>query len=86
MFYPLTFGLAAAWITRQPGLRAAASRATSCSATSCGDRSSRRSWSGLLLAGIFVAGGFVIRYIPPLASLTEDVLGYARLGICRWSP
>ena len=33
-----------------------------------------------MLAVIFVAGGFVIRYIPPLASLAEDVLGYARLG------
>jgi len=33
-----------------------------------------------LLAALFVVGAFVIRTIPALASLTEDVLGYARLG------
>jgi uncharacterized protein len=36
--------------------------------------------AGLLLAALFVLGAFVIRTIPALASLTEDVLGYARLG------
>lgn len=36
---------------------------------------------GLLLAGIFVIGGLVIREIPVLAGLTNDVLGYARVGI-----
>jgi membrane protease YdiL (CAAX protease family) len=35
---------------------------------------------GLLLGGVFVLGGLVIREIPPLAALTEDVLGYARAG------
>ena len=33
---------------------------------------------GLVLAAIFALGGLVIRTIPPLASLTEDVIGYAR--------
>ena len=33
---------------------------------------------GLVLAVIFAVGGLVIRTIPPLASLTEDVIGYAR--------
>jgi membrane protease YdiL (CAAX protease family) len=36
--------------------------------------------SGLLLVALFVVGAFVIRTVPALASLTEDVLGYARLG------
>jgi membrane protease YdiL (CAAX protease family) len=33
---------------------------------------------GLVLAAIFAAGALVIRTIPPLASMTEDVIGYAR--------
>jgi membrane protease YdiL (CAAX protease family) len=33
---------------------------------------------GLALAAVFAVGGLVIRTIPPLASLTEDVIGYAR--------
>jgi uncharacterized protein len=33
---------------------------------------------GILLAAIFAGGALVIRTIPPLASLTEDVIGYAR--------
>ena len=33
---------------------------------------------GLVLAAIFTVGGLVTRTIPPLASLTEDVIGYAR--------
>ena len=35
---------------------------------------------GLLLAALFLLGAYVVRTIPPLASLAEDVLGYARLG------
>jgi membrane protease YdiL (CAAX protease family) len=35
---------------------------------------------GLLLAAIFVHGALVVRTIPPLARLTEDVLGYALEG------
>ena len=33
---------------------------------------------GLILAAIFAVGGLIIRTIPALASLTEDVIGYAR--------
>jgi uncharacterized protein len=33
---------------------------------------------GIALAALFAAGALVIRTIPPLASLTEDVIGYAR--------
>jgi uncharacterized protein len=36
--------------------------------------------TGLLLAGLFVVGALIIRSIPTLARLAEDVLGYARLG------
>ena len=35
---------------------------------------------GLLLAALFLLGAFVGRTIPPVPSLAEDVLGYARLG------
>ncbi len=35
---------------------------------------------GLLLAAVFVVGALVIRQIPPLAGLTDGVLGYARAG------
>jgi membrane protease YdiL (CAAX protease family) len=33
---------------------------------------------GIILSAIFLVGGLVMRSIPPLASLAEDVLGYAR--------
>ena len=36
--------------------------------------------TGLLLAGLFVVGALMVRSIPTLSSLAEDVLGYARLG------
>ena len=78
-FYPLTFGLAATWtlgsllsgplhlghILRGGTLRRPITTPIV---------------AGLLLAALFVLGAFVIRTIPALASLTEDVLGYARLG------
>ena len=35
---------------------------------------------GLLLAALFVLGALIVRTIPTLARLAEDVLGYARLG------
>ena len=35
---------------------------------------------GLLLAALFVLGALLVRTIPSLVRLTEDVLGYARLG------
>jgi len=78
-FYPLTFGLAATWtlgsllsgplhlghILRGGTLRRPIITPIA---------------AGLLLAVLFVLGAFVIRTVPALASLTEDVLGYARLG------
>ncbi len=36
--------------------------------------------AGLMLAALFVVGALIVRSIPPLARLAEDVLGYARLG------
>lgn len=35
---------------------------------------------GLLLAMVFAIGALIFRMIPALASLTEDVIGYARAG------
>src|SRR4030095_9684760 len=35
---------------------------------------------GLLLAALFVLGALIVRTIASLVRLTEDVLGYARLG------
>ena len=76
-FYPLTFGLAATW--------AVGSFASG--PLHLGHILSRGTLRrpivapiavGLALAGVFVLGAIVIRTIPPLASLTEDVLGYAR--------
>lgn len=78
-FYPLTFGLAATWtlgslisgplhlghILRGGTLRRPIITPIA---------------AGLLLAALFVLGAFVIRTVPALAILTEDVLGYARLG------
>lgn len=78
-FYPLTFGLAATWtlgsVLSGPLhlghiLRGGTLRRPIITPIA----------SGLLLAAVFVAGAFFIRTIPALASLTEDVLGYARLG------
>ena len=40
---------------------------------------------GLVLAAIFAVGGLIIRTIPLLASLTEDVIGYARDEHPGWS-
>jgi membrane protease YdiL (CAAX protease family) len=78
-FYPLTFGLAATWTVGSllSGplhlghiLRGGTLRRPIITPVV----------AGLLLAALFVVGAFVIRTIPALASLTEDVLGYARLG------
>ena len=78
-FYPLTLGLAATW--------AVGSFASG--PLHLGHILSRGTLRrpivapiavGLALAGIFVAGAIVIRTIPALASLAEDVLGYARAG------
>ena len=78
-FYPLTFGLAATW--------AVGSFASG--PLHLGHILSRGTLRrpivapiavGLALAGAFVLGSLVMRSIPPLASLAEDVLGYARAG------
>lgn len=78
-FYPLTFGLAATW--------AVGSFASG--PLHLGHILSRGTLRrpivapiavGLALAGAFVLGALVMRTIPPLASLAEDVLGYARAG------
>jgi len=78
-FYPLTFGLAATWtlgsllsgpLHRGHILRGGTLRRPIITPIA----------AGLLLAVLFVLGAFVIRTVPALASLTEDVLGYARLG------
>jgi uncharacterized protein len=76
-FYPLTLGLAATW-----ALGSFAS-----GPLHLGHILSRGTLRrpivapiavGLALAGVFVLGAIVIRTIPSLASLAEDVLGYAR--------
>jgi uncharacterized protein len=78
-FYPLTFGLAATW----------AIGSFASGPLHLGHILSRGTLRrpilapiavGLALAGVFVLGAVVIRTIPPLASLAEDVLGYARAG------
>ena len=79
LFYPLTFGLAAVWV-----VGSLASGPLHLGHITFRETLRRPIVTpilvGALLAAIFVAGAFVIRYIPPLASLTEDVLGYARFG------
>ena len=78
-FYPLTFGLAATWT-----LGSLLSGPLHLGHILRGGTLQRPIITpivaGLLLAALFVVGAFVIRTIPALASLTEDVLGYARLG------
>lgn len=79
-FYPLTIGLAATWvigslvsgplhlghITFRGALRRPILAPIAV---------------GLLLAGVFVVGALVFRRVPFLTGLTEDVIGYARVGI-----
>lgn len=78
-FYALTFGLAAVWI-----IGSLASGPLHLGHIVLRDKLRRPIITpvvvGLLLAAVFVVGAFVIRLVPPLAGLTEDVLGYARLG------
>ena len=77
LFYPLTFGLAVVW-----AVGSFASGPLHLGHISF--RGVRRRpiitpiVIGLVLAAIFTVGGLIIRTIPPLASLTEDVIGYAR--------
>ena len=76
-FYPLTLGLAAVW-----AIGSFASGPLHLGHINFGGALRRPILTpivvGLVLAAIFAVGGLVIRTIPPLASLTEDVIGYAR--------
>jgi uncharacterized protein len=78
-FYPLTFGLAATWT-----LGSVLSGPLHLGHIHLAGRLRRPTITpiaaGLLLAAIFVLGALIIRTIPSLVRLAEDVLGYARLG------
>jgi uncharacterized protein len=78
-FYPLTFGLAATWT-----LGSVLSGPLHLGHIQLAGRLRRPTITpiavGLLLAAIFVLGALIIRTIPSLVRLAEDVLGYARLG------
>ncbi|SNT45783.1 CPBP family intramembrane glutamic endopeptidase [Rhodococcoides kyotonense] len=78
-FYPLTLGLAAAWIVggfASGPLHLGRIRFNG---------SMRRPIItpiviGLLAGGVFVVGALIVRQIPPLADFTENVLAHARYG------
>ena len=78
-FYPLTFGLAATWM-----LGSLLSGPLHLGHILLGGTLRRPIITpiavGLLLAALFVLGALIVRTIPALARLAEDVLGYARLG------
>jgi membrane protease YdiL (CAAX protease family) len=78
-FYPLTFGLAATWM-----LGSLLSGPLHVGHILLGGTLRRPIITpivvGLLLAALFVLGALIVRTIPTLARLSEDVLGYARLG------
>ena len=78
-FYPLTFGLAATWT-----LGSVLSGPLHLGHILVAGRLRRPTITpiavGLLLAALFVLGALIIRMIPSLVRLAEDVLGYARLG------
>ncbi len=78
-FYPLTFGLAATWM-----LGSLLSGPLHLGHILLGGTLRRPIITpiavGLLLAALFVLGALIVRTIPTLARLAEDVLGYARLG------
>jgi membrane protease YdiL (CAAX protease family) len=78
-FYPLTFGLAATWT-----LGSVLSGPLHLGHIHLGGRLRRPTITpiavGLLLAALFVLGALIVRTIPSLVRLAEDVLGYARLG------
>jgi len=78
-FYPLTFGLAAVW-----ALGSLLSGPLHLGHIFLAGRLRRPTITpiavGLLLAAIFVLGALIVRTIPSLVRLTEDVLDYARLG------
>lgn len=78
-FYPLTLGLAAAWIIggfASGPLHLGRIRFNG---------SMRRPiitpiLIGLAVGAVFVVGGLIVRQIPPLAEFTENVLAHARFG------
>ena len=78
-FYPLTFGLAATWT-----LGSVLSGPLHLGHIQLAGRLRRPTLTpiavGLLLAALFVLGALIVRTIPSLVRLAEDVLGYARLG------
>ena len=78
-FYPLTFGLAATWT-----LGGVLSGPLHLGHILLAGRLRRPTITpiavGLLLAAVFVLGALIVRTIPSLVRLAEDVLGYARLG------
>jgi uncharacterized protein len=78
-FYPLTFALAVTWT-----LGSLLSGQLHLGHILLGGRLRRPIVTpiavGLLLAALFVLGALVVRTIPSLVRLSEDVLGYARLG------
>src|SRR5215207_4297510 len=78
-FYPLTLGLAATWT-----FGSLLSGPLHLGQILRGDTLRRPIITpivvGLLLAGLFILGALIVRSIPTLARLAEDVLGYARLG------
>jgi membrane protease YdiL (CAAX protease family) len=78
-FYPLTLGLAATWT-----LGSVLSGPLHLGHIHLAGRLRRPTITpiavGLLLAGLFVLGALIVRTIPSLVRLAEDVLGYARLG------
>ncbi len=78
-FYPLTLGLAAVWV-----IGSFASGPLHLGRILSRGELKRPILApilvGLGLAGVFIIGALIFRMIPPLAGLTEDVLGYARSG------
>ena len=78
-FYPLTFGLAATWT-----LGGVLSGPLHLGHILLAGRLRRPTITpiavGLLLAALFVLSALIVRTIPSLVRLAEDVLGYARLG------
>jgi membrane protease YdiL (CAAX protease family) len=78
-FYPLTVGLAATWT-----LGSLLSGPLHLGHIQLAGRLRRPTITpiavGLLLAALFVLGALIVRTIPSLVRLAEDVLGYARLG------
>ena len=78
-FYPLTFGLATTW-----ALGSLLSGPLHLGHILLAGRLRRPTITpiavGLLVAALFVLGALIVRTIPSLVRLAEDVLGYARLG------